>query len=111
MPDTTIDYGGYVLRISVRRSDLEVTSETKSNPVLDCFTRFNELGAEVKAPTKAPNGEDIGILANLMKKHELPVLLEMMRIFWRGYSDPVFDGYTAAMKLFAAKLPEIKREL
>lgn len=111
MGDTVIDYGDYKVRVRVRRPDAEVTSAKKDNPVYDCWVRFTQLGADVKAPTRKATGEDIGTLARLMKTYDTDTLLEMARIFWGGYAEPVMEGRVPAMRLFAHEIPNIKRTL
>ena len=113
MRPTVIDYGDFRIRIKIRRPDAEVnTGETsKESPIKAAFDAFNNLGAQVKAPTRAPTGEDFGILTNLLKKYDMETLMEYARLFWRGHSDPVFDRGYPAMRLFAAKIPDIIREV
>jgi hypothetical protein len=52
--------------------------------------------------------EDYGIAAHLLKKYGWEGLKNLAMFFWLQHSDPLRDGYSHPMRLFAAKIPEIE---
>ena len=114
MKVTRIDYGNYILRLRVLRPDAEVTT-TPASSIYNgraFWDDFMALGRKVKAPPRTPDAEDFRHANRLLKQHGKVRLLEFARLFWSRYSSPVFERpETHVMRLFAARIPDIIREI
>lgn len=108
---TLIEYPKFTLRVRVLKPDAEVEADARYT-VMDFWQDFTAAGRVVRAPIRPLTSEDAGIAHNLIKKYEPTLLRELARLFWSRYSQTVFDNPdTHTLRLFAARIPDIRKEM
>lgn len=113
MSHLVIEYPGFARRLRLTSDEeLEPMEAESASPIQAFYRDFYAAGAEYQAPHRTPNSEDFGIIKNLLVKYaDRAMLLEWARLFWRGHAEAVYEKHdTHVLRLFAAKIPDIRRE-
>ena len=105
-------FGKLTWRVRVKKfldlSDIETPSHVYSG--FDFYKDF--MDASYGAPWKNPTSMDMGIIKNLLTKHDRDHLLRCARVFWSRYSEPYYTKPdTKLMRLFSSLISTIEKEL
>lgn len=94
------------LTTTTRTTDIE--PERPQLGVKDFLQWFRERGAQCRMPCPHFTAEDYGIAARLLKRHGRERLEKLAEYFWHWHSEPLREGYTHPLKLFASAISEIE---
>ena len=109
---TTIIDGRHTFTVTVVDSErvISVSSGGRGGKRLthDFLLWWIEQAKAYKAPVPNLTSEDYGIAQRLLKKHGRERLEYLSQWFWRLESEPILDGYSHQLRLFAAKINDVE---
>lgn len=111
MRPTRITDGRREYRVYVRETAVTVESGGPRHGVQEWLREFRQQAEQCHALCPGFTSEDYGIANRLLKKYAWPRLDKLAEIFWLQYSDPLDEGYSHPLRLFAAAIPEIERRM
>jgi len=111
MRPTTIIDGQREYRVYVRDTSVTTEDSEPRQTIRGWLGDFRRQAERLHAVCPEFTSEDYGIAKRLLRKYPWERLEKLAEIFWLQYSDPLDEGYSHPLKLFASAIPDIERRM